>query len=482
MEKKLKNAKGLVFILLAVLLAVLAFGGIYIKNYGIWENMIPEFKTGMELNGFREVRFVLDNSEEEKNVYVDDQGNIVGEVPPEEMMEEKVTEGTVVATEENKEQPKEEPKKENLPFKTELRKIKANSDEVVNIENFNKTKEIIQKRLEELDSYEYNIRMDNVTGEIILELPDDPSLETQTQLVLQSGKIEVVDAKTGVVLLNNSNLKTAKILAGPVGQNSALNSLFLQLEFDKEGKQRISDISKTYVTVTDETGKQEAKEITIKLDGMDLVTTSFGQPIENGILSIGVGQPTNDNRQLMEAATQLRPVEIVLTNGPLPLVYKMSADNFIDSTISDNTVLVCNVLFAVAILAVSIYLIVKYKAKGAKAAIYSIGYIATLILVLKYTQVTLTLNSVIALLLVIVVNYGFNIRLLNKIKKGNEPKEVFGDTIKEVFLSIVPLCIIAFIFTFMSSVVISTIGMVLFWGLIILALYNLITVYALDLM
>ena len=68
MEKFLKRVKTLAILLIAILISVIAFCGLYVQEYGIWKNILPEFDLGMELNGFRELRYVLDNSEE-KNEY-----------------------------------------------------------------------------------------------------------------------------------------------------------------------------------------------------------------------------------------------------------------------------------------------------------------------------------------------------------------------------------------------------------------------------
>ena len=96
---------------------------------------------------------------------------------------------------------------------------------------------------------------------------------------------------------------------------------------------------------------------------------------------------------------------------------------------------------------------------------------------LRYTNVNITLNSLIAFIAVIAINYVFSIKLLSA---GNDSKAVFANTIKELYLMIIPVCIIAIIFTFMSSLVISSVGMVLFWGLFIQAVYNALLILVLD--
>ena len=112
MEKVLKTIKIVTVTLLVVLLSIIAFCGTYAKQNNVWRSTLPEFNYGIELDGIRELRYILDASEEEKEVYVDENGNIVGEVP--EKTEESEAEDS-----------KAEEKVNNTGYKTETRKIKA---------------------------------------------------------------------------------------------------------------------------------------------------------------------------------------------------------------------------------------------------------------------------------------------------------------------------------------------------------------------
>ena len=80
MEKFLKVVKTIAVLLIVILVSFISFFGIYIQNNGVWENVLPEYKIGMELGGHRELRFVLDDTEESKEVYVDENGNYKGDV------------------------------------------------------------------------------------------------------------------------------------------------------------------------------------------------------------------------------------------------------------------------------------------------------------------------------------------------------------------------------------------------------------------
>ena len=146
MEKVLKIVKIVTVTLIIILLSIIAFLGTYGKQNNVWKETTPEFNYGIELGKIRELRYVLDESEEEKTVYVDENGNVLGEVKEEASTNETDTESQEVS---------EEKVNENkLDYPTEVRKFKANEDSVKTKENFEKAKKIIQKRLEGEDVYE----------------------------------------------------------------------------------------------------------------------------------------------------------------------------------------------------------------------------------------------------------------------------------------------------------------------------------------
>jgi len=177
-------------ILLIILITVLAFLGIPVKTNHVWDNIISDYTYGMDFKGFLELRYIVDNSEEEKNVYIDAEGNILGVVRedtnsdvsetetgisleiPEDAEEEEFTE-----SEETEVLDKEDTAENITPnYARENRVIKANEDSALTKENFEASKKIIQKRIETLSAYEYNIRLDDLTGELIVEAPEDESV------------------------------------------------------------------------------------------------------------------------------------------------------------------------------------------------------------------------------------------------------------------------------------------------------------------
>mgnify|MGYP003291413764 CR=1 FL=1 len=261
MEKFLKRVKTLAILLIAILISVIAFCGLYVQEYGIWKNILPEFDLGIELNGFRELRYVLDNSEEEKEIYLDENGNYKGDVVT--SSEEKTNEVEV-----------------ETEYKKEKRVVKVNPQENINIENFEKTKKILQTRLEQVSQYEYNIRLDNITGEIIIELPDNENISLEQTLISTIGKITVRDHQTGVILIEDKNIKSATMLAS--NENNEYQS-YLQLSFDEFGKEKLKEISKKYVTVKTGDGSETTSYVDVKLDNQALITTYFAEGLNEEV-------------------------------------------------------------------------------------------------------------------------------------------------------------------------------------------------------
>ena len=512
MEKKLEKIKTVAIILIGILLIVVAFGGAYIKKNGVWENIFPNYKYGMELGGYRELHFVLDDSENEKKIYVDENGNYMGDVKEDSSSSETEDndvsvsmldeDGNPIENPEISEDNKEETEEENdTGYKTETRTIKANPEEEITISNFEKSKKIVQERIEKMKGAlnEYNIRQNTVTGEIILEVPDNDNLGAIESLVLKPGKLTITDYQNGVLLMDDSHVKSAKLLGN---QTEDGYQIYLQVEFDKEGKEILRNISTTYVktisidaaelqktdedtNTTEETETEEEADtntssnesisyITVNIDDTPIVSTYFGQEIGTGVLQLPYGQAYEEYSEYLKNANNAAFIATAVDTESLPLVYKLSSDNYINTSINNNVLFIVAIVFASLIFLVSIVMLIMYKSKSIKYIGLGLIYIALISLVCRYTNVVITINSLIVYLSVIVLNYWFYFQLLSKQKNGVLPKDAYKQTMKKMYLAIVPVIIIAVVFTFMSSVVTSSIGMLLFWGLVIQALTSLL--------
>ena len=96
MKKSNKIIRNVITVLAVIILSLIAFVGVYVEINGVYQNLIPSFNYGMEIEGTRELRYLLDATSEEKEVYVDENGNIMGVVPTTE--EEQVDDGISLDT------------------------------------------------------------------------------------------------------------------------------------------------------------------------------------------------------------------------------------------------------------------------------------------------------------------------------------------------------------------------------------------------
>ena len=459
MEKFLKRIRIIAILIITILIIVVGFFGIYIKNNGVWTNALPEYNLGMELSGYRELHFELDTTEETKDVYVDENGNYKGDV---------IASGETDTTSDVAQE-----EEVSNGYTIENRTIAKNDSSKINIENFEKAKKIIQKRLEKYDLYEYNLRQDSVTGKIVLEVPDDENVDLNISLVATIGSLQFVDAETGLILLDDSNLTSAS----PYGRTneSGEYEVYLQLSFDEEGTEILQKITEEYIQTVDATGNSTSKKVEVRLDDQAIVSTYFSEAITSGIVHVPMGDATTDYNEYYELAENVQEVCNIINEENLPLYYEITDDVKIQSVITDNVKTIVAIICAVILLVISVYMVIRYKFEGLRQAILSIGYLATLAIMLRYTNVRITINSVIALVGVAVINYIFAIKFLNKFKKENNRKIALKGALRELYLTILPVAIIAVVFTFMPAVVINSVGMTLFWGLLLQLLFSLIT-------
>ena len=248
----------------------------------------------------------------------------------------------------------------------------------------------------------------------------------------------------------------------------------MQIKFNKEGRQKLEEISKTYVSTTvqeeNENGeledKTENKEVAIVFDGQTYRTTYFGETITDGTLNIAIGAGS-DSATLQQYDKIANQLAVVLNSGELPITYNVS--RYTVSPVVTKTDFNILMYIAIAILVVMcVYLVIKLKAKGILAIILQIGFISLLLLVLRYTNIKITTEGIVGIVISIILNYMY-IYLAFK----NSDDRFIKETTAKFALKLIPIYIVAVVFTFNKIANISSLGMNLFWGIVIMYLYNL---------
>ena len=115
---------------------------------------------------------------------------------------------------------------------------------------------------------------------------------------------------------------------------------------------------------------------------------------------------------------------------------------------------------------------IRYRLKGLLSSFSIIGFIAVLLLLLRYTNILITIETIGAIIISIIINIVLNISILNKIQKIGSVKEAVNNTYKEIFIKLIPVMIISIVFCFSGWTNLNNFGMTMFWGFILIPIYN----------
>ena len=413
--KLVKNLKIILVILIIVLISMISFGGIFDRNKGLFENKVPDYKLGKDLSGYRRVRLVT-NDESVSISYDND--------------EEKL-------------------------------------NEVRN--NYLKTKSIIENRLNSMNAGNYDIRLNEENGDIVLELPENSNTDRVIGNVYIQGIFQIEDSETQEVLMTNADIDN--VVSGYGTTNEGTAGVIINIQFNKEGTKKFEEITKTYIAseqeVTDENGetttKNVEKKINLKLDDSTLLSTYFSRTISTGVMQLTL--PIEDNataEAIQEKIVEANSFSSVLDNGDLPIKYEVNQNKYIFSSLDMNTLNI-GICIAIAVITVGlVYLVVKYKEKGIFGSVAIIGYIALLLLTLRYTNVYITVGGIATIIFTVILDY---ILIFSILKKEN-----VMEAIKQITLMYIPILILSVVLTLTNVLI----GAVLFWGIVIILLYNLV--------
>lgn len=431
----------LLTILVIIAICLISFIGIFVKDKNQMANILPDYKLAMNLKGARTIKLSVDESTNE--VIYDSEGNVA--------TDGKNDDGTL---------------KEGYTKQDE----KVNPDETRNSKNYAIAKKIMENRLQSSGVEEYILKQDSENGDITLEIPENTDTDEIISNLIYLGKFEIIDSETEEVLLDNSSVKESKALYSR-GDSGA--TVYLSIEFNKEGKKKFEDITKTYIAVADEDGNTTTKKITINLDDEKLLETYFSETISSGLLQLSIGSASTDTQTIQSYMKQASQVASLITNEKMPIKYTVNSNNYLSTSVNIQTlkIVICTILVILAI--GLIYLCIKYKANGVLLSISFIGYIAILLITLRYTNVVISLEAIVAMIALLIANYMFIKTILNKSQNNELSKK---DIIKQTYIRyasiLLPLLIIASVFTFIKWLPVASIGMIMFWGLIIGFVYN----------
>ena len=98
---------------------------------------------------------------------------------------------------------------------------------------------------------EFNLKIDESTGDILLEIAENDNTDSIVSNIGTVGKFEIIDSETKEVLMDNNDIKLANVMYGSSNSSTTSSSsgttVYLNIEFTKEGAKKLEDISSKYV-------------------------------------------------------------------------------------------------------------------------------------------------------------------------------------------------------------------------------------------
>jgi len=347
-----------------------------------------------------------------------------------------------------------------------------NSEELLKVENYKQTETIIKNRLKNLRVDEYKVVLDETTGNIRVRIPENEDTNTVIYYLLQSGTFELKDGETKEIQLDTNSIKDVDVVysQGERETGEIETDIFLQIKFNKGVEQKLTEISNAYKSVekTETEENEEAKEKTLELylNGEFIERIIPEDLIINDMLYIGIWSGS-DRASIEQYRVVAEEAATVLNSGVLPITY--TETDVVQASSITNEQIKIGMYVALGFLAVMIIIfVISLKAKGILASILQIGYIALLLLALRYTNVKITIEGVCGIVLASIINFVYIYKAFKHIDLN-----FIKETTAKFALKLIPVYIIAVILSFNRMANIYSLGMTLVWGIIVMYLYNL---------
>ena len=215
------------------------------------------------------------------------------------------------------------------------------------------------------------------------------------------------------------------------------------------------------------------------IDDETVVSTYFEEEIDNGIIQLSIGT-SSDSSTLQTYFRQASNIAVLLNTNPMPLTYEIEINRFVHSDITMQTIKMIAIISAIVFALMLVYMIIKYKKNGLMGAILNIGFVALLLLAIRYGNVTISNLGILAIALSTIIEYITIMKILNIYSKKDNDKilKELKTFAKNYAIAIIPLIVLAVTFALIKWQELNSMGMVFFWGTLIMIIYNAIVIVA----
>ena len=437
----MKNVKIITIILAIILVTLVAFGGVYVKTQNRMENKVREYDLSRELKGERVIEVKVSDDEDKKS-----------------------------------------------------------NPEDLTLENYETVKKTIENRLKAFGAQDYTISLNKEDGTIMVELPEDDNTDMYAYLLTANAKVQMKEKDTDTELLSDSMVK--KALYTYTANSEGKYQAYLELHLTEEGQAKIEELQNNYAVLADEIEEIEAAqekeettegEETAESDESLVVTTEDEttnenetneekqeetkkiavltvaeseydiDKIEKNKIRVKIGGETSNSTSINNNISSAAELATLISAGRYPVEYEIGENRFVHSDITEKQLIYFAIAIAIVMLIVFIILTIKYKTRGLLSSISIVGFVSVLSLILRYTNVSISIEGLGAILLTIIINIRINQIMLRDENSVNY---------KELVLKLIPVVIVTLVFCFTQWSNLSSFGMIMFWGLVLIAGYN----------
>ena len=465
----MRKVKILTIVLAIVLVTLVAFGGVYIKTQNRMENKVKDYSLGRAIEGARIAEIKVAQSDEDSG-------------------------------------------EQNTELLTE--------------ENYKIVKKTIENRLNKLNIEDYTISLNKQDGTIRVEFPEDENTDSYVYYLTAQAKVQIeekaeetetdtsteTEDTTATELISDEMVKSAKY---SYTQNvDGQYQVSLEITLTDEGQAKIQELSGTYAFLQSEideiesaeeansedsettentestnntetaegtntentsTENQETQEQNKKIATLTIAGTEYSiSKIDKNKITVLIGVESTNTTTVNNNISVAAELEMLINSGKYPVEYELTANRYVYSSISTEQLL----YFGIAVLAITVVIllifIIKYRKIGILTSISYIGFISLFLLILRYANVTITIEGIGGIIIVMIINSAFIKTILTRMQKMKMLDEAINYTYKNVFSKLIPVIILVIVFCLSGWTNLSSFGMAMFWGLMLMAIYNIL--------
>ena len=430
----MKKVKILTIILAIILVTLIAFGGIYVQTQNRMENKVKDYELGRELKSQRVIELKIkeststdsENSSSDENTETDSS---------------KETENSEETTSTENESTENESTENKLTEK-----------------DYENAKKIMEKRLQALGAQDYTISLDKENGTVRVELAENDNVDMYIYYLYSSQKITIKDTDSKDILLNDDMIKGAKY--SYTSDSKGAYQVYEEIELTKDGQAKLNELLNDYALLaTDVTEIENAKkasesestktestseentestentdeqntestetqstteetssnsETTKKTAKLYVNDTTYDvSKIEKGKITVKIGSSSTNTTSVNNNISKAAEIAMLENAGKLPADYEVDTNRYEYSSITQKEIIYfAIVMIAILVITLLVYCVI-YKKSGILASISFVGFVASFSLLIRYTNVAISIEGISAIIIVMIINLIINREILS---------------------------------------------------------------------